>query len=87
MVWWALHTHTGISTMDLDPGGLLYSIKKVDIGGKPVLVCAEVPDVCRSVHLSFIKLINGILVHKFQIKSGIITADKWHKIKSFLPSG
>lgn len=53
MVWWALHTHTGISTMDLDPGGLLYSIKKVDIGGKPVLVCAEVPDVCRSVHLSF----------------------------------
>lgn len=36
---------------------------------------------------AFIKLINRILVHKFQIKSGMITADKWHKIKSFLPSG
>lgn len=35
------------------PGGLLCGIKKVKIKGNPVLVCAEVPGVCSSMHLSF----------------------------------
>lgn len=31
---------------------------------------------------AFIKLINRILVHKIQIKSGIVTADEWLRLKA-----
>lgn len=53
--WWGLPTHWGMSAMELKSwwSWLLYSIKEVEIGGNCVLVCAEVPDVCRSMHLSF----------------------------------
>lgn len=36
-------------------------------------------DLCIS---DFIELINRTLVHKFQVKSDMINASKWHKIKT-----